>query len=68
MIPDWRGDPDIPQELRVRCARLGLKRPERVGLTRGFCATTASGGGCACDGSCLRPATEAELRAALEGR
>lgn len=65
---DWRGDPAASEELRERVrARAGRKHPERVGLTQGTCQTTAAGGACACDGSCLRPATVAELKAFVAG-
>ena len=73
-MTDWRGNSAIPQELRARCARLGKKWPERVGLTRGVCPASLNEApdgqvpACACDGSCLRPATAEELQAELIAR
>ena len=64
---EWRGDPTVSEDLRerIRARYPGRKqRLEAMGLVRGPCASGA-GAACACDGSCYRPATEAELRAAV---
>ena len=63
-VPDWRGDPSVAAALRAACAELPRKCPERVGLARGAC-DVSPGGACACNGSCLRVATAAELERAV---
>jgi hypothetical protein len=70
-VSDWRGLPDVPADVRAELDKwfghTFKRRHFAMGLVsdKSLCAA-GNGGGCACDGTCLRPGSTAELQAVLD--